>query len=259
MSEQQEDMFEGKASEEVDTRPIPECLRHTDTDETSLPSVLEVTEEKPTEETEEDSLQAEMEALLSRGAMKPGEMRFGITCTGEPIGTSHWLADSSTCGDMVMALPSSVLVAGRTKEAKGVAIDMQIFLDSVVEGAGRLLGIEGISEASTLPMWAVSRMLGTFPALMAVYHEAMDQQALTVEAAAYKAAIGMKVTNTRNVKKKRGEVVYEETNETLDKQVAPDAALSKMILVSRMKTRYKDDGDVKQAVQINIMGAEADL
>jgi hypothetical protein len=49
------------------------------------------------------------------GAMAIGEMKFGITCTGEPIGRSHWLADSAVCGDLVMALPSSVLIAGAQK------------------------------------------------------------------------------------------------------------------------------------------------
>ena len=29
------------------------------------------------------------------GAMAIGEMKFGITCTGEPVGRSHWLADSA--------------------------------------------------------------------------------------------------------------------------------------------------------------------
>ena len=100
-----------------------------------------------------------------------------------------------------MALPSSVMIAGRSKEAGGVAVDMNMFLDSVIEGAGRLAGLAGISEAASLPAWAVSRLMGTFPALMSVYHEAIDQSILMVEAAAIKAAIGMKLTNTRKVVK----------------------------------------------------------
>ena len=70
-------------------------------------------------------------------SMAVGEVRFGVTCTGEPIGRRHYLADSATCGDMVMALPSSVLIAGRTKEAGGVAVDMCMFLDAVIEGVAK--------------------------------------------------------------------------------------------------------------------------
>ena len=105
---------------------------------------------------------------------------------------------------MVMALPSSVMIAGRSKEAGGVAVDMNMFLDSVIEGAGRLAGLAGISEAASLPAWAVSRLMGTFPALMSVYHAAIDQSILMVEAAAIKAAIGMKITNTRRLVKTGG-------------------------------------------------------
>lgn len=197
------------------------------------------------------------------GAMAIGEMKFGITCTGEPVGRSHWLADSAVCGDLVMALPSSVLIAGRTKEASGVAVDMGVFLDAIVEGASRLCGIPGIVEAAGLPAWSVSRLMGTFPALMQVYNETIDQAVLLVEAAAIKASIGMKLTNRREHRKtkKVGDNVVETNNsvETLDREIPPDPSLSRFILTNRMKSRYKDDGDVKQAVQINIMGAEADL
>ncbi len=194
-----------------------------------------------------------------QGSMSLGEVRFGITCTGEPIGTSHWLSDSSVCGDMVMALPSSVMIAGRSKEAGGVAVDMNMFLDSVIEGAGRLAGLAGISEAASLPAWAVSRLMGTFPALMSVYHEAVDQAILMVEAAAIKAAIGMKLTNTRKVVKTDEDGRKSSTSETLEREIMPDPALSKFLLTNRMKSRYKDTEDVKQAVQINIYGPEADL
>ena len=196
---------------------------------------------------------------LPQGSMSLGEVRFGITCTGEPIGTSHWLSDSSVCGDMVMALPSSVMIAGRSKEAGGVAVDMNMFLDSVIEGAGRLAGLAGIAEAASLPAWAVSRLMGTFPALMSVYHEAVDQSILMVEAAAIKAAIGMKLTNTRKVVKTDEDGRKSSTSETLEREIMPDPALSKFLLTNRMKSRYKDTEDVKQAVQINIYGPEADL
>ena len=198
-------------------------------------------------------------AVPPQGSMSLGEMRFGITCTGEPIGTSHWLSDSSVCGDMVMALPSSVMIAGRSKEAGGVAVDMNMFLDSVIEGAGRLAGLAGIAEAASLPAWAVSRLMGTFPALMSVYHEAVDQAILMVEAAAIKAAIGMKLTNTRKVVKTDEDGRKSSTTETLEREIMPDPALSKFLLTNRMKSRYKDTEDVKQAVQINVYGPEADL
>jgi hypothetical protein len=201
----------------------------------------------------------EAEMLAAHGAMQIGECKFGITCTGEPLGSTHWLADSAVCGDMVMALPSSVLVAGRTKQAKGVAVDMAIFLDSVLEGAARLKGMDGIIEVSRLPGWAVARLMGTFPAIRLVYNEAMDQVPMAVEAAAMKAAIGMKVTNTRHRVKTNADGTTEVNEEVLKKEIAPDPALSKFILSNRMKSRYNDDGEVKQAVQINLIGAEADL
>ena len=225
------------------------------------PSILvtEVLAEKEANKkttTEEEALQ---HALAMNGVMAVGDRRFGITCTGEPIMHDHWLSDSSVCGDMVMALPSSILIEARSNVAQGVAVDMFIFLDAIIEGASRFAGIPGIMEAATLPGWAVSRMMGTFPALTAVYHEALDQAVLTVEAAAFKAAAGMDVTNTRSVVKKRDGKTTEQTREVLHKKLAPDAALSKMILTNRMKGRYNVDGGVQQAVQINLIGAEADL
>lgn len=199
-----------------------------------------------------------------KGGLPVGSCRFGVTFTGEALGTSHWLADSAACGDSVMALPSSVLVAGRTEKAGGVAVDMGLFLDAIMEGAAKLNGLAGIGEAASLPMWAVSRLFGVFPALMDVYYEAIDQAVLAVEAAAIKAAIGMKVRNTRRlVKKKRddmtGAMSEEVSEEEYDKHFMPDPTLSKLILTSRMKGRYKDEGGVRQAVQINISGAEAAL
>jgi len=201
-------------------------------------------------------------AAVPKGAMAPGDVRFGVTCTGVPIGTSHWLADSAVCGDMVMALPSSVLIAGRSKEAGGVAVDMSLFLDAIIEGAAKLEGLDGVAAAAALPKWAVSRLFGTFGVLIDVYHEAVDQAVLTVEAAAMKAAIGMKVQNTRKLSRIRETPegsFHEETEETTDKHILPDPALSKLILTSRMKGRYKDEGGMKQAIQINISGAEARL
>lgn len=201
-------------------------------------------------------------AAVPKGAMAPGDVRFGVTCTGGPIGTSHWLADSAVCGDMVMALPSSVLIAGRSKEAGGVAVDMSLFLDAIIEGAAKLEGLDGVAAAAALPKWAVSRLFGTFGVLIDVYHEAVDQAVLTVEAAAMKAAIGMKVQNTRKLSRIRETPegrFHEETEETTDKHILPDPALSKLILTSRMKGRYKDEGGMKQAIQINISGAEARL
>jgi hypothetical protein len=201
-------------------------------------------------------------AAVPKGAMAPGDVRFGVTCTGVPIGTSHWLADSAVCGDMVMALPSSVLIAGRSKEAGGVAVDMSLFLDAIIEGAGKMEGLDGVASAAALPKWAVSRLFGTFGVLIDVYHEAVDQAVLTVEAAAMKAAIGMKVQNTRKLSRIRETPegrFHEETEETTDKHILPDPALSKLILTSRMKGRYKDEGGMKQAIQINISGAEARL
>lgn len=214
---------------------------------------------------------------LPKGAMAVGDIRFGITCTDEPIGTRHWLADSSGCGDLIMALPSSVLIAGRSKEAGGVAVDMGMFLDSIIEGVGKFTAMQGIAEVSSLPVWAVNRLFGTFPVLMDVYHEAMDQAVLLVEAASMKAAIGMQVQNVRKMRKTKvgapgiaisasgkvvetpGEKTEENSEETLDKHIPPDATLSKLILTSRMKSRYKDEGGVRQAIQINISGAEARL
>ena len=196
------------------------------------------------------------------GVMAVGDIRFGVTCTGEPLGRTHYLADSSTCGDMVMALPSSVLVAARTVVGGGVAVDMAMFLDAVIEGVSRFRAYAGIAEVASLPVWAVSRLFGTFPVLQAVYNEAMDQAVLLVEAANMRAACGVRITNTRKVTKSKDTPeghTSESTTETLEKDVLPDPTLSKLILTSRMKGRYKDEGGVRQAVQINIVGAEAAL
>ena len=202
-------------------------------------------------------------AALPQGSMRVGEMRFGITCTGEPIGRSHYLADSSTCGDMVMALPSSVLVAGRAKEAGGVAVDMGMFLDAVIEGTAKFNAYAGIAEVAGLPVWAVCRLFGTFPVLQSVYDEAMDQAVLMVEAAGMKASIGMHMKNQRSFKKTKvgtdGRKTVDQADETIEKYIPPDPTLSKLILTSRMRGRYKDDGGMKQAIQINISAAEADL
>ena len=198
------------------------------------------------------------------GAMAIGECRFGITATDEPIGDGHWMCDSSTCGDLIAALPSAVLIAGKTADAGGVAVDMARFIDCVIEGAARLDGIQGIVEASGHPAWAVNRIMGTFPALMIAYEEGIDKAILTVEAAAIKAAIGMKQTQTRRrmkiVKDEQGRTTGSESStDTMEKDLMPDPALAKLLLTSRMKHRYRDDGGVQQAVQINIMGAEANL
>jgi hypothetical protein len=199
----------------------------------------------------------------SVAGMAIGDVRYGITCTGAPLGASHYLCDSLSCGDLVMALPSSVLVAGRTKEAGGVAVDMGVFLDGVVEGAARMNGIPGIIEAVGIPGWAVMRMLGTFPALMNVYHESMDWAKYAVEAAGFKAAVGMTVKHKRKLKRdctggKFGDE-HEESTEDLEKELPPDPSLTKFILTSLMKNRYKDTNGVRQAVQVNINGVMANL
>ena len=199
---------------------------------------------------------------VTAGTMAVGECLFGVTATGEPLGRSHWLADSSICGDLVMALPSAVLIASRTQQGGGVAVDIAQFLDAVMEGAAKLIGYPGIAEAAAIPVWAVSRLFGTFPVMQAVYNEAMDQAVMLVEAASIKAAIGGKVKNVRRVEKNRSTPEgqsSESTTETLEKEVLPDPTLSKLILTSRMKGRYKEEGAVRQAVQINIMSAEAGL
>ena len=202
--------------------------------------------------------------------MKEGDVRFGVTCTGGVIGKTHWLADSAVCGDMVMSLPSSILIAARSKEAAGVAVDMTAFLDSVVEGAAKLEGLPGVAACASLPVWAVGRLFGTFPVLYEVYSEAIDQAVLTVEAAAMKAAIGQTVHNRRTMRKVKKEpsaddqskqvVVSDETStEVLSKEIMADPTLSRLILTSRMKGRYKEEGGNRQAVQINILAAESRL
>lgn len=220
---------------------------------------------------------AARQAVSPLGEMAVGEVRFGVTATDGPIGHGHWLTDSSTCGDLIMALPSSVLVAGRSKESGGVAVDMNLFLDAVMEGTAKFNAYQGIADAASLPVWAVCRLFGTFPVLQDVYHEAMDRAVLIVEAAGMKAAAGMEVLNTRTVRKTKtgapgiliaangktvetpGEKTEEETRETLTKYLPPDPTLSKLILTSRMKARYKDEGGNRQAVVINISGGESRL
>lgn len=195
--------------------------------------------------------------------LREGETRFGVTAAGGPLGSGHWLADSSVCGDQVMALPVAVLVAGRTKASGSKAVDMCMFLDAIIEGAARLCGTDGIVESASLPAWVVARLFGTFPVLRQVYDDAMDQMLMTVEAAAYKAAIGGTARHVRKLRKKKtdsdGVETLEESEETLDKVVPPDPALSKLILTSRMKERYRDDEKHTQAVQINVIGPEANL
>lgn len=216
-------------------------------------------------------------AEIPDGSMAVGAVRFGVTATGEPIGNSHWLTDSAVSGDMLMSLPSSVLVAGRTAEAGGVAVDMGMFLDAIVEGTAKFREYDGIAEAASLPVWAVCRLMGTFPVLENVYNEMMDKGVRIIEAAGMRAAAGMEVKNTRTMRKTKvgapgiaisasgkvveapGEKTVEESEETLTKYLPPDPTLSKLILTNRMKGRYKDDGGVKQAIQINICGAEARL
>jgi len=197
-------------------------------------------------------------SLQVNGAMKEGDVKFGITCTGTPIMNEHWLTDSSVCGDMVMALPSSVLVAGRGAQV-GVAIDMFLFLDAIIEGAATFTAVDGVSEAASLPRWAVSRMMGSFPALGAVYDEAMDEAVRTIEAAAYKASTFRTTTNTRKMIKSKNGKPTEVHRETLVKEVGPDAALTKLILTSRLQSKYKEDAQAQQAVVLNLFGGERDL
>ena len=223
----------------------------------------------------EPAVPAPPEPAPAAGSMKVGQTLFGVTATGEPLGKSHWLADSSACGDLVMALPASCLIAGRTAEAGGVAVDMAMFLDGIITGAAKLEGLSGIAEVTTLPLWAVGRLFGTFPALYAVYSEAMDQCVLAVEAAAFKAAVGMKIRKSRKFRKERqlldsfgkpmkdengnAVTVTESTEENFDADLPPDPTLSKTILTSRMRGRYKDEARSNQAVIINISGPEANL
>lgn len=201
-------------------------------------------------------------AAVTDSEMKIGESRFGVTCTGNPVGRSHWLADSSACGDLVMALPSSVLIAARTTVGGGVAVDMGVLLDSIVEGVGKFNGYAGVAEAASLPLWSVCRLMGTFPVLKQVFSDCMDEAVVIVEGAAWKAAIGSTVKNERKMSKVRRTPegsFAERSTETLTKHIPPDPALSKLILTSRMKGRYKDEGGMRQAVQINISAAEANV
>ena len=230
-----------------------------------------------TEDTEEDTVEVDADDLTDElaeelanmpiGAMREGETRFGIIAIEGPMGIgvdAHYMTDSSVCGDMIAALPRSVLVKGRTAEAGGVSVDIGTFIDDVIEGAGRLEGVKGIVEASGLPHWAVARLLGTFPVLKIVYDEALNEMMLAVEAAAVKAATGMsiKVNKTRTKKQldHKGMLVGEEVSEEdSERYFPPDAGMAKFLLANRMKNRYKDDGGIQQAVQINIVGPAADL
>ena len=245
--------------------------RNNDVDNEEIEDAEVLDAPPPVSEAEAPRTEARAEAVAAPAAPPPeprdgvmavGDSRFGVTCCGEPLGRSHWLADSSVCGDLVMALPSAVLIASRTRQGGGVAVDMAQFLDAVMEGTAKMVGYPGIAEAAALPVWAVSRLFGTFPVMRAIYDEAMDQAVMLVEAAAVRAAAGGKVTNTRKVVKSKETPEghsSESTTETLEKEVLPDPTLSKLILTSRMKGRYKEEGAVRQAVQINIMGAEAAL
>lgn len=226
--------------------------------------MLEVLEPEVTEETAVDTPIDESLDALPIGAMAEGEVRFGIVATSPPLGNGHWLCDHSTCGDLIAALPATLLVKGRTPEAGGVAVDMAAFLDDVVAGAGRLEGIKGIVEETGLPQWAVSRIIGTFPAIKIAYNEAIDITMLEVEAAAIKAATGITIKQKRTRTKKQldhkgGVVSKEEAEENFEKYFPPDTGISKFLLASRMKDRYKEETGVQQAVQINIIGPEADL
>jgi len=203
-------------------------------------------------------------AATADPALPEGSSRFGITATAGPLGASHYLCDSAVCGDLVAALPASVLVAGRSDAAGGYAVDMSVFLDALMEGAAKLKGREGIAEAASLPMWVVCRMLGTFPVLEVLLGEAMDALKYEVEAALVKAAIGVDVVHKRSRSRKsvnpKGELVEtERTEDVLEKAAVMDVAAAKYFLTNRMKERYKDDGGQKQAVQINFIGPEADL
>lgn len=197
------------------------------------------------------------------GGMELGEVRYGVTCTGEPIGGKHWLVDSSTCGDLVAALPTTVLIASRRKNGGGKAVNMLLLLDAVIDGAAAFDALDGIALKAGLPVWVISRLFGVFPILQNIYSEAIDQAVYTVETAAMKAAAG-KLTITRKRKMERkhdGPEGHSEdsTIETFESQLPPDASLGKFILTNRMKRRYKDDGGQKQAVVINIANAEENL
>ena len=104
-------------------------------------------------------------------------------------------------------LPSSVLVAARTVVGGGVAVDMAMFLDAVIEGVSMFRAYAGIAEVASLPVWAVSRLFGTFPVLQAVYNEAMDQAVLLVEAANMRAACGVRIVTGRLISFSTGLIV----------------------------------------------------
>lgn len=203
-----------------------------------------------------------LSAEAQKNMMKKGESRFGVTSTGDPIGKTHWIVDSSTCGDIIMSLPQSVLIAARSGNS-GIAVNVRDFIDAIVEGASKCEGINGIAECAKIPVWAVSRMFGTFPVLQNVYAEAMDEFVITVEAAAMKSATWNRVKKSHMSQKTKtlpdGQSITESVTETDDVVIPPDPTLSKLILQSRMRNRYKEDTGSKQAVIINITGPEAGL
>ena len=226
---------------------------------------ITVTAEKVKTDAKKASMAAEdsvVPAETLKNVMKKGESRFGVTGTGDPIGKGHWIVDSSTCGDIVMSLPSSVLIAARSGKS-GIAVNLCDFIDAIVEGASKCEGIKGIAECAKLPVWAVSRLFGTFPVLQNVYAEAMDEFVMTVEAAAMKSATWNKISKSHMSKKMKtlpnGQSITESTTETDDVIIPPDPTLSKLILQSRMRNRYKEESGSKQAVIINITGPEAGL
>ncbi len=231
-------------------------------DEAKSEESLEETIESMVGKKEEEEVTPQ--DLVPIGAMNEGDVRFGVTAVDTYIGDEHWLVDSSVYGDLIAALPKKVLVAGRTEAAGSVAVDLLSFLDAVYEGAGQFEDVAGIAEASGKPRWVVLRLMGSFPVLNAVYDHALDVAVRAVELAAIKAAMGIKSIQTRERTRKKvdanGNIIEEETtSETIDKVLPPDPALSRLVLTNRMKHRYKDDGGVQQAVQINIVGPEANL
>ena len=155
-----------------------------------------------------------------------------------------------------------VLIAARSGKS-GIAVNLCDFIDAIVEGASKCEGIKGIAECAKLPVWAVSRLFGTFPVLQNVYAEAMDEFVMTVEAAAMKSATWNKISKSHMSKKMKtlpnGQSITESTTETDDVIIPPDPTLSKLILQSRMRNRYKEESGSKQAVIINITGPEAGL
>lgn len=205
----------------------------------------------------------EEESVPVRFSYPVGKVIGGVTITGKPLGTSTWVADASASGDLVAALPESVLVEARSGTS-GVAVDLRKFLDDLPSAAGKFEGVKGIALATRYPVWVVTRLFSVFPVLQNVYYEAMDLAVMEVEGAAFRAAIGVKLKTERRFKKKMrdpmtGKEVEQTVEEVTEKDAPPDPTLSRLILTSRMKNRYKDNGGQKQAVVINITGAENDL